>query len=91
MRKCMDGETLRIRLNKIAGQVNAIQKMIEEDVPCEQVLVQVNAAKSALHKVGLIVLKGHLNHCVREGIEAGNAEETLEKFSDALEHFSRLS
>lgn len=91
MRKCMDCEKLHVRLNKIAGQLNAIQKMIDEDVPCEQVLIQINAAKSALHKVGLIVLEGHLNHCVREGIENGNAEETLDKFSDALEHFSRLS
>ncbi len=87
----MDCEKLHVRLNKITGQLNAIQKMIDEDVPCEQVLIQINAAKSALHKVGLIVLEGHLNHCVREGIENGNAEETLDKFSDALEHFSRLS
>jgi len=87
----MDCEKLHVRLNKITGQLNAIQKMIDEDVPCEQVLIQINAAKSALHKVGLMVLEGHLNHCVREGIENGNAEETLDKFSDALEHFSRLS
>lgn len=91
MRKCMDCGKLHVRLNKITGQLNAIQKMIDEDVPCEQVLIQINAAKSALHKVGLMVLEGHLNHCVREGIENGNAEETLDKFSDALEHFSRLS
>lgn len=91
MRKCMDGEKLHIRLNKISGQINAIQKMIDEDVPCEQVLIQINAAKSALHKVGLIILQGHLNHCVREGVENGDAEATLERFSEALEHFSRLS
>ena len=91
MKKCMDGEKLHIRLNKISGQINAIQKMIDEDVPCEQVLIQINAAKSALHRVGLIVLEGHLHHCVREGVENGNADETLNKFSEALEHFSRLS
>ena len=91
MRKCMDEEKLHIRLNKIAGQINAINKMIEEDVPCEQVLIQINAAKSALHRVGLIVLEGHLRHCVREGIENGDAEETLNSFSEALEHFSRMN
>ncbi len=90
MRKCMEGSQLHVRLNKIIGQLNAIQKMIDEDIPCEQVLVQINAAKSALHRVGLIVLEGHLNHCVRDGIENGNADETLAKFSEALEHFSRL-
>ena len=91
MRKCMDEEKLHIRLNKIAGQINAINKMIEEDVPCEQVLIQINAAKSALHRAGLIVHEGHLRHCVREGIENGDAEETLNSFSEALEHFSRMN
>jgi len=87
----MDSEKLHVRLNKIVGQLNAISKMIDEDIPCEQVLIQINAAKSALHKVGLLVLTGHLNHCVREEIEHGNADEIIDKFSEALEHFSRLS
>ena len=75
MSKCIDNEKVRVRLNKITGQLNAIQKMINEDASCEQILVQINAAKGALHRVGLIVLEGHLTHCVREGIENGNAEE----------------
>ena len=57
MRQCMDFENLHRRLAKIAGQVNAIDKMIEEDVPCEDILSQINAAKSALHKCGQIVLE----------------------------------
>lgn len=61
-------------LEKILGQVAAIDKMVDEDVPCEDILMQINAAKSALHKVGQIVLEGHLGHCVREGIEHGDAE-----------------
>ncbi len=91
MKKCMEDEHLHIRINKVTGQLNAIQKMIDQDVPCEQILVQINAAKGALHRIGLIILKGHLNHCVREGVENGNADETLAKFSEALEHFSRMS
>ena len=50
MRQCMDAENLHRRLRKIVGQVNAIDKMIDEDVPCEDILMQINAAKSALHK-----------------------------------------
>ena len=72
MRQCMDAGNLHRRLNKIMGQINAIDKMIDEDIPCEDVLIQINAAKSALHKVGQVVLEGHLNHCVREGIEHGD-------------------
>ena len=91
MKQCMDYDNLHRRLRKIAGQINAIDKMVEDDVPCEEVLIQINAAKSALHKVGQIVLEGHLNHCVRDGIEHGDAEKTIADFAKAVEHFSRLS
>ena len=87
----MDHDNLHRRLMKIAGQINAIDKMVEDDVPCEEVLIQINAAKSALHKVGQIVLEGHLNHCVRDGIEHGDADKTIADFAKAVEHFSRLS
>ena len=63
MKQCMDSDNLHRRLRKIEGQVKAIDRMIEEDIPCEDVLMQVNAAKSALNKVGSIILEGHMNHC----------------------------
>jgi DNA-binding FrmR family transcriptional regulator len=91
MRQCMDSENLHRRLNKIKGQINAIEKMVDDDIPCEDVLIQVNAVKSALHKVGQVILEGHLNHCVREGIEHGDADKTISDFAKAVEHFSRLS
>ena len=76
---------------KIIGQVQAIDRMVDEDVPCEDILVQINAAKSALHKVGQIVLEGHLQHCVRDGIAKGDADATVAKFAKAVEHFARMS
>lgn len=92
MKQCMDSNNLHKRLNRIIGQLNAINKMIdEEEVPCEDILIQINAAKSALHKVGQIILEGHLHHCVRDGIEHGNAEKTIAEFAKAVEHFSRMS
>jgi DNA-binding FrmR family transcriptional regulator len=87
----MDADNLHRRFNKIIGQLKAIDKMVDEDVPCEDVLIQINAAKSALHKAGQVVLEGHLNHCVREGIEHGNADKTISEFARAVEHFSRMS
>jgi DNA-binding FrmR family transcriptional regulator len=87
----MDAENLHRRLNKIKGQIKAIEKMIDEDVPCEDVMIQVNAVKNALHKVGQVILEGHLNHCVREGIEHGDADKTIAEFARAVEHFSRMS
>ena len=70
---------------------NAIDRMVDEDIPCEEMLMQINAAKSALHKVGQVVLEGHLNHCVRDGIEHGDADKTISEFAKAIEHFSRMS
>lgn len=90
MKQCMDAENLHQRLNRIKGQVNAIDRMVDEDVPCEDILIQVNAVKSALHKVGQIVLEGHLNHCVRDGIEHGDAEKTIADFTRAVEYFARI-
>ena len=91
MRQCMNSDTLHLRINKMIGQLNAISKMIDEDVPWEEVLIQINAVRGALHRVGQIVLEGHLKHCVRDGIEHGDAEKTLNDFAKALEHFSRMS
>lgn len=91
VRQCMDQDNLHRRLNKIMGQLKAIDKMVDEDIPCEDILIQINAAKGALHKVGQMILEGHLNHCVREGIEHGDAEKTIADFSKAVEHFSRMT
>ena len=91
MRQCMNSDKLHLRINKMIGQLNAISKMIDEDVPCEEVLIQINAVRGALHRVGQIVLEGQLKHCVRDGIEHGDAEKTLNDFAKALEHFSRMS
>lgn len=90
MKQCMDHDNLHRRLKKIAGQVQAIDRMIEEDVPCEEVLLQINAAKSALHKCGQIVLEGHIRHCVRDGLEHGDPEQTIAGFTKAVERFANM-
>lgn len=90
MTNCMDIANIQLRLKKIEGQIRALSEMVEQDIPCDEVLIQINAAKSALHKVGQIVLEGHLNHCVRDGIENGDADKTIADFAKAIEHFSRM-
>ena len=77
MKQCMDCETLHKRMKKIIGQVQAIDRMLDEDIPCEDVLAQINAAKSALHKVGQIVRNG-------------DPDETIERFAKAMERFSNI-
>ena len=90
MIQCMDSENLHRRLKKIVGQVNAIDRMIDEDVPCEDVLAQINAAKSALHKAGQVILEGHIHHCVLEGLQNGNVDETIAKFTKPIERFTNM-
>lgn len=68
MRQCMDMDNLHNRLKRVDGQIKAIDRMIEQDVPCEDIIIQINAAKTALHKIGQVVLEGHLNHCVKDGM-----------------------
>ena len=86
-----DADNLHRRLKKIIGQLQAIDRMVDEDVPCEDILAQMNAAKSAIHKCGQIVLEGHIKHCVRDGIEHGDADQTIANFTKAVERFSNMS
>ena len=90
MKKCMDTKNLHARLNRIIGQIQAIDRLVEQDIPCEDVLAQINAAKSALHKVGQVVLEGHIKHCVRDGIQNGDADKTIEDFTKAIERFANM-
>ena len=67
MKKCIEDVTsLQLRLKKVVGQLNGIQKMLAEDVPCEDILTQLNAVNGALHRISFMILDGHLRHCVRE-------------------------
>jgi len=92
VKKCIsDASLLQVRLKKVIGQLNGIQKMLEEDVPCEDVLLQFTAVNGALHKISFMILEGHLRHCVREGIESGNADETIESFAESLENFAKMA
>jgi DNA-binding FrmR family transcriptional regulator len=90
MIQCIDVKKTVARLKRIEGQVRGIMRMIEEDKPCEEILIQIGSTKAALHKVGQVVLEGHLHHCVLDGIQHGEGDEILNKLSDALDQFSRL-
>lgn len=90
MIQCIDVDAVTKRLKIIEGQIRGIIKMVESDKPCEDILVQIGSAKAALHKTGHVILEGHLNHCVLDGIKEGNDEETIKKLSSALEQFSRI-
>lgn len=62
------------RLRRIEGQVHGLQRMVEEDTYCIDVLTQVSAATRALQAVALALLEEHLTHCVTHAIQAGGAQ-----------------
>lgn len=64
--------------------------MIDKDIPCEDILAQMNAAKSAIHKCGQVVLEGNIKYCVKDGIEHGDAEKNIEDFTKAVERFANM-
>ena len=89
MKKCMDAGNLHRRLAKIMGQIKAIDRMVDDDVPREDVLSQISAAKSALNKAGQVILEGHIHHCIKDAVERGDEAE-IENFTKAIERFANM-
>ncbi|HEX2322732.1 MAG TPA: metal-sensitive transcriptional regulator [Streptosporangiaceae bacterium] len=77
------------RLRRIEGQVRGLQRMVEEDQYCIDILTQVSAATKALQAVAVGLLEDHLGHCVAEAIAAGDASASA-KISEASEAVARL-
>jgi len=77
------------RLRRIEGQVRGLQRMVDEDVYCIDVLTQVSAVTRALQAVALGLLEDHLGHCVAQAIEQGGPEAG-EKVREAAAAVSRL-
>lgn len=70
-------ENLNNRLKRIEGQVRGLQKMIDEEKYCVDVLTQINAVKGALNKVGMEVLESHTKGCVADAIKEEDKEEKI--------------
>ena len=64
-------KTLRSRMNRIAGQVAGIQRMLDDNRYCGDILTQIAAVESALQSVGYLVLQEHMRSCVAEGVREG--------------------
>lgn len=74
------------RLATAEGHIKAIRKMIAENRGCEDVLLQLSAVEASLHSLGKTILKDHLNHCVKEGLEQGDVD-ILSRFSKVLDKY----
>jgi len=79
------------RLRRIEGQIRGLQRMVEQDTYCIDILTQVSAATRALETVALLLLEEHLGHCVTHAIQAGGteAEDKIKEASDAIARLVR--
>ncbi len=84
-----DKEVVQKRLRKVEGQVRGIQRMVDEDRYCIEILEQVSAATKALQAVALGLLDDHLAHCVSDAVRKGGDEAT-EKLDEASAAIARL-
>lgn len=77
------------RLRRAEGQVRGIQRMVEEETYCIDIITQVSAATKALERVALSLLDDHIRHCVVEAAEEGG-ERATEKLKEASQAIARL-
>ena len=78
------------RLRRIEGQVQGIQRMVEEDKYCVDILLQLTAVQGAVEQVQKILLGQHLESCVTEAVRSGSARDRQKKMDELLEVFSRF-
>jgi len=84
-----DKEAVQKRLRRIEGQIRGLQRMVEEDRYCIDILEQVSAATRALQAVALALLDGHLDHCVADAVRSGGGESAA-KLKEASAAIARL-
>ena len=83
----MKKDELRGRLKRIEGQVRGLQRMIEEDKYCIDILTQLNSVTAAIKAVGVGLLDGHARHCLRESFEQGEGDAKVDEMVAAMARF----
>lgn len=82
-----DKADLLVRLRRIEGQVRGIQRMIEEDRYCVDILMQITAVRSALDSAGLILLEDHTRGCVARALRDNDGDGVVRELTDVMKRF----
>jgi DNA-binding FrmR family transcriptional regulator len=75
---------VRQRLKRARGQVDGIERMLDANRPCREILQQIAAAQEALRAAGKLMVRNYLESCVTQGIKAGRGKETYDEFLDVI-------
>ena len=86
-----DKEALVRRLHRIEGQVRGIERMVEDDRYCIDILTQISAVTTALESVAFRILDDHVNHCVAGALASGDPAEAGAKSKELLEAVHRFA
>lgn len=86
-----DKQAIMKRLNRIEGQVKGIQKMVEDERYCVDILVQISAIRSAINKVGNIILENHIKGCVSSSIKEGDSEQSEKVISELMNTIDKFT
>lgn len=82
-------EDILKRLRRIEGQIKGIHRMIESDQCCNDVLVQVAAAKAAITKVGGLVLENYSKECIKKAMEQESDEDKIENLINTIIKYTK--
>lgn len=74
------------RMSRIIGHMEGIKRMVEDDIDCSDILIQISAVRSALNNTGKIILEDHINHCLLHAYEEGD-HESIKRLNDAIDKF----
>jgi DNA-binding FrmR family transcriptional regulator len=86
-----DKDALKKRLHRIEGQVRGIERMVDADRYCIDILTQIGAVRMALESVGFELLEDHVNHCVHGALASGDAETAQAKSDELLAAVQRFA
>jgi DNA-binding FrmR family transcriptional regulator len=85
-----DKDALVKRLHRIEGQVRGIERMVDEDRYCIDILTQIAAVRTALEQVGAKLLEGHVTHCIAGAIASGDERAAHVKTAEMLDAVQRF-
>ena len=91
MKHGYDKAALTKRLHRIEGQVRGIERMVEDDRYCIDILTQISAVGTALESLAFRLLDDHVNHCVAEALASGDPNDAAEKSQELLAAVQRFA
>ncbi|HCG99698.1 MAG: BCR family protein [Candidatus Aquicultor primus] len=82
-----DKEKILSRLKRIEGQLRGIQRMVNDEKYCVDILVQISSVLGATQRVGLIILDDHIKGCVRDALSNEDGDSAIQELMDVIQRF----